>query len=124
MSEKKGSSSLAMVAAIVAFLFFWSRNRFPKGDVNGDGKVDATDIHHVERMILLASNDLDGNRPYTAAEKARADVNGDGQITMSDVIAIEAIINVILHRRMVQQRHQCKDGVNSDVPRFAREDVN
>ena len=54
-----------------------------KGDVNGDGKVNVSDVSTLINMILgVVSTDQD-----------RADVNGDGRVNVSDVTAL---INIIL----------------------------
>lgn len=52
-----------------------------KGDVNGDGVVDGTDIQVVINIILAETNDPVG------------DVNGDGEVDGTD---IQEIINIIL----------------------------
>ncbi|MBO4813355.1 MAG: leucine-rich repeat protein [Muribaculaceae bacterium] len=54
-----------------------------QGDVNGDGKVNVSDVTALVNMIL-------GVIPK---DEARADVNGDGKINVSDVTAL---INIIL----------------------------
>ena len=54
-----------------------------KGDVNGDGRVNVSDVTELINMIL----------GVTTMNKARADVNGDGQVNVSDVTAL---INIIL----------------------------
>ncbi len=54
-----------------------------KGDVNGDGRVNVSDVTELINMILGT----------TTMNKARADVNGDGQVNVSDVTAL---INIIL----------------------------
>ena len=54
------------------------------GDVNGDGKVDISDLNAIINLILgLAPSSYDGD----------ADVNGDGKVDITDV---NAIINIIL----------------------------
>ena len=55
------------------------------GDVDGDGKVDVSDVNAVINVILKVDA---GNQPATAA-----DVDGDGKVDVSDV---NAIINIIL----------------------------
>ena len=52
------------------------------GDVNGDGKVDISDVNAVINIML-------GKAAYVDA----GDVNGDGKIDISDV---NAIINIML----------------------------
>ena len=54
-----------------------------KGDVNGDGKVNVSDVTALVNMILGVS----------AMDSSRADVNGDGKVNVSDVTAL---INIIL----------------------------
>ena len=56
---------------------------FIKGDVNGDGKVNVSDVTALVNMIL----------GVIATDQTRADVNGDGKINVSDVTAL---INIIL----------------------------
>ena len=54
-----------------------------KGDVNGDGRVNVSDVTALINMIL----------GMTTMDEARADVNGDGRVNVSDVTAL---INIIL----------------------------
>ena len=53
------------------------------GDVNGDGKVNVSDVSALINMIM----------GLTAMDQSAADVNGDGKVNVSDVTAL---INVIL----------------------------
>ena len=55
------------------------------GDVDGDGKVDVSDVNAAINIILKTkeAGDYPGN----------ADVDGDGKVDVSDV---NAIINIIL----------------------------
>ena len=54
-----------------------------KGDVNGDGNVDISDVVALVNIILNSSSD----------HQAEADVNSDGSIDISDVVAL---VNIIL----------------------------
>lgn len=54
-----------------------------KGDVNGDGRVNVSDVSTLINMIL----------GMTTMDQARADVNGDGRVNVSDV---SSLINIIL----------------------------
>ena len=54
-----------------------------RGDVNGDGKVNVSDVTALINMIL----------GITPMNQARGDVNGDGKVNVSDVTAL---INIIL----------------------------
>ena len=62
-----------------------TRATYLKGDVDGDGKVDVTDVNIVVNIILGKDNadNYDG----------RANVNGVGSVDVSDV---NAIVNIIL----------------------------
>ncbi|MBO4813775.1 MAG: hypothetical protein J5523_02315, partial [Muribaculaceae bacterium] len=53
------------------------------GDVNGDGKVNVTDVTALVNMIL----------GVITKDETRADVNGDGKVNVSDVTAL---VNIIL----------------------------
>ena len=53
-----------------------------KGDVNGDGEVNISDVNNVISIILSGGTDAAG------------DVNGDGEVNISDV---NAVIEIILH---------------------------
>ncbi|MBO4814416.1 MAG: hypothetical protein J5523_05610 [Muribaculaceae bacterium] len=53
------------------------------GDVNGDGKVNVSDVTTLVNMIL----------DVIPKDMTRADLNGDGKVNVSDVTAL---INIIL----------------------------
>ena len=53
------------------------------GDVNGDGKINVSDVTALINMIM----------GITTMDEASADVNGDGKVNVSDV---SALINIIL----------------------------
>ncbi len=57
-----------------------------KGDINGDGKVTATDASAalVEYAVIADT----GVETFNAREKAAGDINGDGKITATDASAI------------------------------------
>lgn len=50
----------------------------PKGDINGDGKVDDADVKAI-------SDHVKGVKPLAEEQKKRADVNKDGKINVTDV---------------------------------------
>jgi hypothetical protein len=52
-----------------------------KGDIDGDGKVDLSDI-------ILIADFLTGKQALTPAQQAAADVDGDGKIDIFDIIEI------------------------------------
>ncbi len=54
-----------------------------KGDVNGDGRVNVSDVSVLINMIL----------GIVPVDESLADVNGDGRVNVSDV---SALINIIL----------------------------
>ena len=55
------------------------------GDVNGDGKINITDMIAVKQDIL-------GKSKLSALRKSAGDVNGDGKINITDFIKIKAAI--------------------------------
>lgn len=58
---------------------------FPKGDVNGDGKVTSVDYMMIKNYIM-------GRGTLTEDQKKRADVDGDGKITSRDYMMVKNII--------------------------------
>lgn len=56
-----------------------------KGDVNGDGKVDAFDYAMVKSAVL-------GNLKLSEEQKERADVDNDGKITAFDYMIVKRIV--------------------------------
>ncbi len=54
-----------------------------RGDVNGDGKVNVSDVSALINMIM----------GFTPMDVSRGDVNGDGKVNVSDV---SALINMIM----------------------------
>ena len=69
--------------AIKAFYSHYSHVAALKGDVNGDGKVNVSDVTALVNMIL----------GVITTNQERSDVNGDGKVNVSDVTAL---INIIL----------------------------
>ena len=61
-----------------------------KGDANGDGKADATDLARLNRMILR-------NEENSASEMLLCDVNGDGKIDAVDL--------ALMNRQYLQNTH-------------------
>lgn len=66
-------------------LVITKNNAYAVGDVDGDGKVDVTDVNIVVNIILGKDNAANYN--------GRADVNGEDGVDVSDV---NAIVNIIL----------------------------
>jgi hypothetical protein len=66
-------------------LVITKNNAYAVGDVDGDGKVDVTDVNIVVNIILGKDNAANYN--------GRADVNGADGVDVSDV---NAIVNIIL----------------------------
>lgn len=54
-----------------------------KGDINGDGKVNVTDVSK-------AAAHIKGEKPLTADEIKNADINGDGKVNVADLAKIAA----------------------------------
>ncbi len=72
-----------LLAAICMLQVEFSSRATAVGDVNGDGKVNVSDVTALINMILgVIPKDME-----------RADVNGDGKINVSDVTAL---VNIIL----------------------------
>jgi hypothetical protein len=63
--------------------FTYKATRPERGDVNGDGNINVTDVTTLVNMIL----------GVVPTDMVTADVNGDGKINVSDVTAL---INIIL----------------------------
>lgn len=59
--------------------------QFPKGDVNGDGKVSAFDY-------ILIRNHIMGSQKLKGDELYRADVDGNGKISAYDYVLVRNII--------------------------------
>ncbi len=58
---------------------------YRKGDVNGDGYLDAGDVTAITAFAL-------GNRPYDDFQLAAGDMNGDGILDLVDVTAVIALV--------------------------------
>lgn len=71
----KGSPSAPLILTI--------GDEFPKGDVNGDGSVNISDVTTLVNIILGKGTDTNG----------MADVNEDGWVNISDVTLL---VNIIL----------------------------
>ena len=66
-------------------LYYTEQDEFLRGDVNGDGEVNITDVNAIIGIILGAQVNSD--------MKERAELTGDGEITISD---INALIDILL----------------------------
>ena len=64
---------------------FGSEPEYPRGDVDGDNKVDVSDVNAAINIILELKTPAD--------YRGNADLNGDGKVDVSDV---NLIINIIL----------------------------
>jgi len=60
-------------------------SRYQKGDANGDGVVNITDVVAIVNYINNASS--------TAFKKFAADANGDGEVNITDVVKVVNTIN-------------------------------
>ena len=61
-------------------------NQITLGDVNGDGKISATDYVLIKRHIMQTKLLED------ETQKLAADVNGDGRISATDYVLIKKMI--------------------------------
>lgn len=78
----KGSLSLYSVAPYwMKFLNIQEANE--DGDVNGDGRINVSDVTTLVNMILSV----------ISMDESVADINGDGNVNVSD---ITTLINIIL----------------------------
>jgi len=59
------------------------KKKVTKGDVNGDGKVNVTDV-------TITSAAVKGKKTLNVEQKEAADMNGDGKVNVADVSAISA----------------------------------
>lgn len=53
-----------------------------RGDVNGDGKITASDYVIIKDYIM-------GDTQLSDTQKIKADYNGDGKVTASDYVLIK-----------------------------------
>ena len=60
-------------------------NPVPKGDVNGDGNVNATDYLMLKRAVL-------GTFALSDQKKAAADINGDGNVNATDYLMLKRVV--------------------------------
>ena len=58
-------------------------NRVKKGDVNGDGAVDKTDLDMVVSYVMNPSDDFN---------KYAADINNDDKVDVADIVLIVKMI--------------------------------
>lgn len=79
-----GSSTGTVPMAGLKHLVFGNQPVDPtvKGDVNGDGTVDITDVNALVNLLLTGNS----------AGCKNPDVNGDGNIDVSDINAVIGII--------------------------------
>ena len=74
---------LFIIILILSFMLFRKNNiTYKLGDVNGDGKIDATDASCI--LTECSSQAIAGKSNFTKQQKKAADVNGDGMINAVD----------------------------------------
>ena len=63
----------------------WPKPTIPRGDINGDNKVDVSDVNIIINIMLgkASASNYPGN----------ADLNNDGKVDVSDV---NIVINIML----------------------------
>jgi hypothetical protein len=64
------------------------------GDVNGNGKINITDI-------TLTAAHVKGKRLLTTGQMDRADINRDGKITVADIARIAAHVK---GKKLIEQK--------------------
>ena len=82
------SAAACTVLGIAGFAVTASADAAARGDVNGDKKINVSDI------AVVASH-IKGIKAMSEAQFAAADVNNDGQMTVSDIAIIAAHIKGI-----------------------------
>ncbi|SFC29240.1 D-alanyl-D-alanine carboxypeptidase family protein [Ruminococcus albus] len=79
------SAAAAVTAAVITGTMCAFAAEAGNGDVNGDGRVNITDI-------TLTAAFVKGKRLLSAEEMAAADVNGDGSVNTTDITRIAAFV--------------------------------
>lgn len=65
---------------------------FIHGDVDGDGKVDHSDLLILKHILQNKSYGDDILATLSPEERARLDINQDGEVTYDDVVRLMKII--------------------------------
>lgn len=79
-------ANLAIAEAdMIGAILHLTPREFMKGDINGDGKLNAVDYAMLKRYLL-------GTYTLTKDQMERADINGDGHITSKDYAMLKRII--------------------------------
>ncbi len=75
------------------------------GDVNGNGKVQASDA-------LMVLQSVAGTRTLTAAEKKRADADKNGTVTANDARKILQTVAGILSEEEIKEEGTTEDSID------------
>lgn len=86
MILKSGSTEFKYALGNVQQIVFAGGQETKKGDVNGDGIVDVSDVNILINIILGSDQ--------ASKYDGRADVNGDGSVDVADV---NEIVNLMLN---------------------------
>lgn len=70
-----------LVAIVCLFCMTGNIEAAQKGDINGDGRVDDTDLNIIKQYLIEV-------REFTPYEQSLADVDGDGQVTINDMVRV------------------------------------
>jgi len=84
LSSKYDDYTPADLSNITADVVVYAKWKLKMGDVNRDGKVDATDVTLTSQFIL-------GKNP-TPFNQANADMNGDNVINVADIVELVKVI--------------------------------
>ncbi len=63
------------------FIYKKEESGIKKGDINGDGEIDLTDLARIKRYIIREIN-------FTSEQFSAADVNSDGDVNLTDLAKI------------------------------------
>ena len=88
MHNKIRAFICAAAAAALMSVNAYAAGEFKKGDVNGDGRVNVTDITKTAAYVK-------GLRPLTGDSLKAADMNGDGSVNVTDITMIAAMVKGI-----------------------------
>ena len=75
-----------------------STNIYKKGDIDGNGNVDLTDVLKLRRYLAMLKTNKNTSWNLNNDEKSRADINGDKVINLND--------NLILRRYIAASKSQ------------------
>lgn len=78
-------------------------NNVTKGDANGDGEINVSDIVEIVNYIM--------GKPSAKFVEAAADMNGDGDVNVTDIVMT---VNIIMSANNVRQRASVAESTDND----------